>query len=352
MSIKFGMVGTGAMAALMAPAFRLAGGVDLTAISSASLDRARLFASLHGIDASYEGVAQLLRDETIDAIYVANGTADHAKTAIAALNAGKHVLCEKPFALTAAEGERVIEAARASGKLFMEGLWTHFLPAYARVQQLCQEQAVGAVRQLTAAYGYPTNLQRSPRLFQKPDGGVLLDIGVYPVSLALRVMGPVSTIQSSIVRDTNGVDTHVSMLVCHERGLSQLTASFSAMTANSASVSCEHGLISIPAPLFGAETVIVERHTPNIGAIGDGAIEKLKSALKQNPLARRIKNAFIGGEHHPFGADRYLPQMMHFAALIENEKLESDIVSHEFSLDVLRVLDQVRVAAEPGGAVE
>ncbi|MHA7873654.1 MAG: Gfo/Idh/MocA family protein, partial [Hyphococcus sp.] len=311
MSLRFGFVGTGAMAEAMLAAVRHAPDVRVSAVCSHAGARARAFAEAHGIDGAYDGLADMLASADINAVYVANRTRDHAAASIAALDAGKHVLCEKPFAIHGEEGAQVIAAAKASGRLFMEGLWTHFLPAYQRVKALADAQEVGAPKHLTAAYGYPSSPDARPRLFAPEDGGVVLDIAVYPLSLALRLLGDVGDLHADITRNTDGIDTHASLQLRHVNGaVSQLAASFDAMTSNTASLACAEGLISIPAPLFGAETVMVDRFAT--GAAPAGASSKLKAALKQNPLLRRAKAAIGGnGEHHPYGANQYLLQLEH-----------------------------------------
>lgn len=343
MTLRFGVIGTGAMAAAMMPAFRLSRDVDVVAAASGSDARARAFAEAHDIRDVYGEAGVMFREQTIDAIYIANATGMHGDTAIAALEAGKHVLCEKPFALTAAAGEKVLAAARGSGKLFMEGLWTHFLPAYQRVHALVREAGVGEPKHLTAAYGYPTTPELRPRLFARDDGGVLLDIAVYPISLALRLMGPVADVMATVTRNAGGVDTDAAIQLRHENGgVSQLSASFDALTANRVVVSCRRGAITIPAPVFGAEQVMVEAGAPRGPADDERAPSKLKAALKQVPILRKVKAALGGGEHHPYGRDQYLPQMTHFLSLISAGKTESDIASHTLSLDTLRVLDRIR----------
>ena len=340
MSISIGIAGTGSIAAVMLPAIRL-GGAELGAVSSRDGARARAFGDAHGISRTFEGLAAMLREETISAIYIASATGAHADDAIAALQAGKHVLCEKPFAMTAQDGERVLDAARASGRVFMEGLWTHFLPAYQRVQSIADQATLGSPQHLSAAYGFPANRESRPRLFDQEDGGVILDLGVYPVSLALRLLGPARSVKSRVVRDEVGVDTHMAALVTHESGAtSQLSASFDALLSNEATLSCREGAAKILAPLFGAERVTVDRYAP---AKAPEPSSGVKALIKQNPLARQLKGA-LGPrpELRAYGADQYLPQMRHFLGLIEAGKTESDIATHALSLDTLRVLDRIR----------
>ena len=131
----------------------------------------------------------------------------------------------------------------------------------------------------------------------------------------------------------------------HKNGASShLVASFDALTANAASIACREGRIGLPAPLFGAEEVVVDKFSP-AGSSNNASESKLKTTLKQNPLLRRLKAALAsGGEHHPYGASQYLPQMLHFINLIASEKSESDIATHDLSLSVLRIIDQMRAS--------
>ena len=342
MSITIGIAGTGAIAAAMLPAIRLSG-AELRGVSSRDSDRARAFSDAHGVAGAFDGLDAMLREETIAAVYIAGSTGAHADDSIAALEAGKHVLCEKPFAMTAQDGERVLAAARASGKLFMEGLWTHFLPAYQRLFAIAREATIGEPKHLAAAYGFPSSREMRPRLFDRADGGVILDLGVYPVSLALRLLGPVKSVQAQLTRDHDGVDTHMSALLLHENGAtSQIAASFDVLLSNEASLACREGAAKILAPLFGAERVAVDHYAP---ARPPEPSSGVKALIKQNPLARQLKGA-LGPrpELHAYGADQYLPQMRHFVSLIEAGATQSDVATHDLSLETLRVLDRIREA--------
>ncbi len=349
MTVRFGMVGTGAMAVAMLPAFRHVTGAELCAVSSSHLERAQSFRSRYGVAKAYGSVDDLLKDSDIDAIYIANRTRDHADTSIAALQAGKHVLCEKPFAMNATDGARVIDAARDSGKLFMDAVWTLFLPSYRRAVAAVSGQEIGSPLQLVAGYGYPVTIEAKPRLFDKTDGGVLLDLGVYPISLALLFLGTVDHLSAALKRNKSGIDTHLSLQMQHTNGAtSQLVASFDVLASNAAFVGGSQGQIRIPAPLFGAEDVIVEPLSLSSDAASANP-SPLKAMLKQNPLLRRVKKAFSSdGEHHPYGANQYLPQMAHFVEAIAAGKTESDIVTHDLSLNILKVIDQIRASEGHG----
>ena len=216
--IKFGVIGTGRMAATMMGAFRAAPEVDVIAVASASPDRARGFADRFRIPASYGSLDELLRNDAITAVYVASRNLDHSRATIAALRAGKAVLCEKPFAINSKEGEAVLAAARSAGKLFMEAMWTPFLPAYERLLELVNSGTFGKPTHLQFDFGYPASRKTSSSLFAPEDGGVLLDRSAYGISLALRVLGDVEKVDAFLGANEAGVDVDASLPVDSSQG--------------------------------------------------------------------------------------------------------------------------------------
>ena len=135
------------------------------------------FAEAFGIPDAYGDQHRMLARADIDAVYIANAAALHRGSAVAALQAGKAVLCEKPLALDSAGGAQVAAAARRADRLCMEGLWTLFLPAYQRFIALAESQSCGAPGHLSAGFGSPE--EAGGRLMSPDAGGVLLDRGVY-----------------------------------------------------------------------------------------------------------------------------------------------------------------------------
>jgi len=183
---RFAVIGTGSMAAAMMSTFDHAS-VRVVAVSSRDAARERQFASAFHIPTVGEKVESFLQSSEFDAVYIANASAEHGSTVIAALEAGKAVLCEKPLALSANEAERIADVARRTGKLCMEGIWIPILAAYRRFVELARTNACGKLTHLFADFGYPVNEKTLPRLFSPAAGGVLLDRGIYLVALALDV---------------------------------------------------------------------------------------------------------------------------------------------------------------------
>ena len=135
-------------------------------------------------------MAALCRAPGIDAVYIASTHNAHAEHALAAISAGKAVLCEKPFTVTGAQACDVIAAARSRGSLLMEAMWTRFLPTYVPVRQWLAEGAVGAITGLEAFFGYEQDPATQQRLYDASvAGGSLLDAGVYCVSMAQWLFG-------------------------------------------------------------------------------------------------------------------------------------------------------------------
>lgn len=318
--IGFGVVGTGRMAARMARVIAGSGEARLVHVASSSAERARDFAGRHAIAAAGD-MAGLLADPAVEAVYVAGHNRDHAAVSIAALGAGKAVLCEKPFALFPQAAEAVVGAARAAGKPFMEAMATPFLPAVAEIIARVQSGEFGTVRHVEASFGYPVDAVAEPALFAA-DAGVLLDRMVYPLTLALLLQGPV------IGQQADGAGTHdVRLHLVHDGGgRSDLAASFTRRLPNRLVIDGDAGRISVAAPLLTGRRL-------SIGRGGSGF-------LAQNPVIRRIGDIMArrNGDWRPYGASPYLPELRHFCAMVRAGHSESRVLTHRLMLDVQRIV--------------
>lgn len=349
-AVRFGVVGTGHMADAMMPAFAESESAQVVAVASRSDDRARAFAERHGLDRAHGHLDGLLEDDAVDAIYVANATEAHAATSIAALEAGKAVMCEKPFAVDVAEATAVHAVAARTGVLFMEAMWTPHLPSWRRALELATDGTIGDAHHLTAGFGYPDSPASLPRVFTNPGGGVLLDRGVYPVALAVLLFGDAVQVQASIRYDEAGIDLESSLQLTHADGQrSQLVASLDTLQSNRAAISGTRGHIELGRPLLGCEHLSVETtEAPSqpAGPSGGGARDQVVARLKASPLARRARRAIpAGGERHPYGADQYTPQLDHFCELVRRGARESDVVTHAVSQQVMSIIDRARAAS-------
>jgi predicted dehydrogenase len=215
-SLRWGLLGAGAMAGSFAGNLRTEG-FTLQAVAARDGAKAREFADRYGIPTAHQGYQALVEDPEVDVIYVNTTHNFHAEHALLAIEAGKPVLVEKSFTVTAAEARRVADAARRAGVFAMEAMWTRFLPSTDFVRARIADGSLGEVRVLSTDHSQ--GLTHVPRLTDPAlAGGALLDLGVYNVSFALDLLGrPTDVVARGTLTDS-GVDAEVSMILTHAGG--------------------------------------------------------------------------------------------------------------------------------------
>ena len=178
-------MGYGSIAGRVVPAVRSAGQV-WTAVAGRDPLRARGFSETHAIARVHASCEALFEDPDVDVVYIATPHTSHAALSCAALRAGKGVLCEKPFAVTPSEAREVLEAARETGRFFVEGWMYRFHPLTAAVCAQVAEGRLGEVTRIEVSFGAARSPDAYPRLYDPLlGGGALLDLGGYPLSYAL-----------------------------------------------------------------------------------------------------------------------------------------------------------------------
>ncbi|ARR53661.1 oxidoreductase [Rhizorhabdus wittichii DC-6] len=274
-----------------------------------------------------------------DAVYIAGRNRDHAARSLAALAAGKAVLCEKPATMSAAEAEAVVAQAQRVGRLYMEAVATPFLPAVAMALAAARSGRIGALTHVEASFGYRVRRADHPRLFEA-DGGVLADRAVYPLMLALIALGPVRAMRCTVDRDAAGLDVAARLELDHAGGgVSDLAVSFTRRLDNSLRIAGDAGAVEVQPPLLTAQRL---RFT----GPGRAGPPPLWRHARQNPLVRRLGDLGSRGSArwHPFGASPYLHEIEHFAALHRAGAIESPVVSHARTIEVARLVEQARRA--------
>ncbi len=296
--VRWGVMGTANIAAAaVMPAIRATDGCEIAAVASRDGERARRFAEDHGVAGAHGSYDALLADDEIDAVYVPLPNALHREWAIRAAEAGKHVLCEKPLALNAAECIEMQAAADRAGVVLMEAFMYRFHP---RIEALIRHVAGGAIGEaatIDATFTFrvknPKNIRLSPDL----GGGSLMDVGCYCVNFARTVFGAEPTHASAVTVETpTGVDGRL------------------------------HGYLEFPG----------------------GRVAHLTSSL----LDERREYCVVGGtEGHLTVADTFLPgtaptEIVHFAGRSEVDRLRFDGVD-EYQLMVSHFADCVRAGTAP-----
>lgn len=210
----------------MVPGFRASEKAELVAVASRTIEKAQGTAAKYGIPRAYGGYEELLADPDIEAIYIPLPNDLHPEWTIRALEAGKHVLCDKPAALTYREAVRMAETAKQTKRHLMEGfMWRHH-PQHARVAEILVSGEIGQLSHFRGVFTYSAPSDPSNIRWQlEKGGGSLLDVGVYPVNAARLFFAAEPIAVQTLCRwDTaTGVDLHTAALLEWEDGRTAYT---------------------------------------------------------------------------------------------------------------------------------
>ena len=356
--IRWGIWGTGAIAHSVASDCRLADGALLHAVASRTGKRAKEFASEHGAARWHEGLDSLLKDTDVDVVYVATPNHRHLDDCLACIQAGKAVLCEKPFALNLGQAQLIANAARLHKIFCMEAMWTRFIPAVMEAKRCIDAGHIGPLRLIQGNFAYPAPRGSENRLFDaKLGGGALLDRGVYLVSLAQYLLGSTDVIRGTTVLGPTGVDDQSSyQLVFGGGAIADLAASLLVRGTNDFLILGESGSLRLCEPFFCAHRMEMQLYAHQGDVQQDstksqGAKRKLVQYLRKNPtvkLLRRRLGFLLEVLHRkrirsfPFPGNGYQFEIMEVNRCLREGRIESAIMPLSDSLEVMRVMDTLR----------
>jgi predicted dehydrogenase len=325
MTVRWAVIGTGTISQSFVPDLRSALGAEVAAVFGRDPSRAAAFGAEHGIAAVFDDYRALLADPAIDAVYLATPFATHHRLARAALEAGKHVLVEKPMARTAAEVEALFALAADRGRFLMEAMWMKFNPGFREVLRLVAEGRIGEPRSVRAGFGVPFPGDRTgSRWDPKRGGSTLLDQGIYPVTLAHAVFGSPVAVHASGVVEPNGVDVAEHVTLDHAGGrFAHLAASMVEFVEPSASISGTRGWIGIP-PMFWATT----SYTLHADS---------REALFGNPPRTEL----------PQEGNGFVPMLRAVGEAIERGWVQHPEHDAAATIDVFRTIDTIRARLTP-----
>ena len=189
-TIRWGILSTGRIAGVFAEGVRKSKYGELIAVGSRTQKKADAFAEIYGIPNRYGRYEQMLNDPDVDAVYIAPPHPMHAQWAHLAAEAGKHILCEKPFTLNHAEAMRVIDAVKRNDVFLMEAFMYRCHPQTAKLVEILREKRIGEVRTIQATFSFHAIYDAESRLFKESlGGGSILDVGCYTVSMSRLIAG-------------------------------------------------------------------------------------------------------------------------------------------------------------------
>jgi predicted dehydrogenase len=313
-NFSWGILGPGGIARAFAKDLTLLEGHTIGAVGSRSLSNAQSFADDFG-GTAYGSYEELINDSTIDAIYVATPHPAHHDNVISALDAGKAVLCEKPFAVNAKQAQAMVDAASRNKVALMEAMWARFLPHYAQVREIIASDVLGPIISIHADHGQRLADQNIPRLIEPQlAGGALLDLGIYPISFAHMILGNPVAIYSSAVMTDKGVDAQSSMIFTYENGAQAvLTTTMIEQTPCRAVVAGLNGWLEIDRTFYNPASMRV--------VLSDGSVTEYPNTYRGHGLREQAES---------------------FKQLVQSGKLQSDILSWKDTVDIMKSMDTVR----------
>ena len=206
MSVKWGILSTADINRKLIPGAHASDRVDLIAVASREQARADAYAREWGIERAYGSYDALLDDDDVEAIYISLPNTMHCEWSIRALEAGKHVLCEKPMSRSAAEVEQAFDAAERTGRLLTEAFMYRHNPQTRRLRELVDDGAIGELRLVRSAFSYSLYDAENIRLRTDVDGGSLMDVGCYCVSGSRLLAGEPEAVHGRQLLGPTGTD--------------------------------------------------------------------------------------------------------------------------------------------------
>lgn len=246
--VRWGIVSAGRISHTFAKDMFYVENAEIEAVAARQLSSAQEFANEYGIVKAYHGYDLLFNDDDIDAVYISTPHSYHYEHTKQALEAGKHVLCEKPFTVNPEQCIELAEFAKSKGLFLMEAVWTYFLPAIKKAKQWIAEGRIGELKHITADFGYPLPYDPNRREWDADlGGGCLLEMGIYPVCFNYLFNGSVNYDMQVIgKRAPNGADRDVTVTLDYGKQVSVLHTTFDARLPNWGAIVGTEGYIIIP----------------------------------------------------------------------------------------------------------
>ena len=293
----------------------------LHAVSSRSPAAAKEFASQYGFATSYhdesgtQGYRQLFADPLVDVVYIATPHAQHFEVAKAALEAGKHVLCEKPLTINAREAQELAALAGMRNLFLMEAVWTRFLPATRRALELVRSGGIGTVRWLQTDLGFAATYDPRDRLFDPAaGGGALLDLTVYPLTWAVSVLGFPATVTAAGKLNHDGIDVQNTVTLEYPDGATaQLVSSLQSNSPGTITISGTEGWLRTGSPLY-----------------------------RPRRLEFQGADGMVRVEEFPEETEGFIHELRETARCIRAGLLQSPLMAWEDSVRIMQLLDGIR----------
>jgi predicted dehydrogenase len=325
-SIGWGVLATGKITHEFARDLALVAGARLAAVGSRRLESARAFAEQYGAAAAYGSYEELVADPAVDVVYIATPHAFHLDNARLCFEAGKHVLCEKPLAIDAADAAEMVRLAGEHDRFLMEAMWTACHPVIRELRERLGSGELGTPRQLHAELGFRVDAGPDDRMFDPALGAsALLDIGIYPLIFAHLMLGPAERLTATADLSDRGIDLDIAVAGRYPGGaLATMTASITSYSSRKAEIGTSTGRIDLHDFHHPTKAVF----TPYAEGEGSWVIEP------GEPVE------ILGTE--PVIGQGYGNEIAEVGRCLREGLRESPLVPHEQTLTLLRQMDELR----------
>jgi predicted dehydrogenase len=291
--INFGIIGTGKSAHNFAKALTSTRHGKLIAVGSRKKERAKKFAKEFRLPFYLSSYEKLANNSEVDVIYIATPNACHKDNALTCLNAGKNVLIEKSFSTNFKDAKILINLAIEKRLFLMEAMWTRFLPAFNKMEQLIDSGEIGELKSFNATLGQPSVISKDSNLFNYPmGGGATLDLGIYLVFWAHYLFGIPARVQSDMYYGDADVDLTTSTILSYDQGrYAHISSSIITRFTNNGIIYGTKGAIEIHQPLYCPTAISVIKYSKASRLMGKQSI--LSSVLSIVKRISLLKNLYI-----------------------------------------------------------
>jgi predicted dehydrogenase len=345
--IRWGILGGGNIARKFARGLQSLTDARLAAVASRSPEKLQEFSTAYGATRLYETYEALVSDPQIDIIYVATTNQLHASNTSLCLQAGKPVLCEKPFALSADEARQVIDLARRQRLFCMEAMWTRCLPLLRALPALLKSGSIGDVRMVKADFGSLPPFDKDNRFFNPAlGGGAMFDLGIYLLSLASYLLGPPESVVSQASIGATGVDEQSAALLGYASGkMAIVSCSLVTRLPTEARIIGTRGQIRIHSPVHCPRELTLTTY-PDL----EGHAVSTDKQAKGKPLSAllgRVKRKLhatrdAGVSSYPFEGNGYQFEAQEAMRCLRSGEIESAIMPLGETLEIMNTIDEIR----------
>ena len=313
-SFRWGILGTGGIAQAFARDLAYLDDHVVAAVGSRSQTSADTFKSEFPSAVAFGSYEELVTSD-VDAIYIASPHPMHEEHAMLALKAGKPVLCEKAFTINVQQAENLITYARENKLALMEAMWTRFLPHIHQIQSIIAAGTLGQIETVIADHGQFIPSERALRLWEPElGGGALLDLGIYPLTLAHLVLGAPTSITAQATLTDKQVDLQTSMILGYSNGA--------------------HALLSCTMAVRSSVTAVIAGDKARIEIDGSFyAPTSFRVITRDGEVTEYPRNYEGGGLRE---------EAREFARIVRAGELESPLMTHATTLELMRQMDEIR----------